>query len=80
MIEADRLVTPKGSREDEILGDDGFYLEIHNHGTVDEEFVRQGMGELSRLTGIPLVAANDCHFHRRDDLFELRWIGGKPEA
>ena len=60
----------------EILGDESFYLEIHNHGTVDEEFVRQGMSELSRLTGIPLVAANDCHFHRRDDLFAHRVMLG----
>ncbi|MGD8441500.1 MAG: DNA polymerase III subunit alpha, partial [Holophagae bacterium] len=60
----------------EILGADGFFLEIQNHGTADEEFVRHGMSELSRLTGIPLVAANDCHFHRRDDLFAHRVMLG----
>ncbi len=60
----------------EILGADDFFLEIQNHGLVDEEFVRQGMAELSRLTGIPLVASNDCHFHRRDDLFAHRVMLG----
>ena len=35
----------------EILGRDNFFLEIQDHGTPDEEFVRQGMTELSRLTG-----------------------------
>jgi DNA polymerase-3 subunit alpha len=60
----------------EILGADNFFLEIQNHGLVDEEFVRQGMAELSRLTDIPMVASNDCHFHRRDDLFAHRVMLG----
>ncbi len=49
----------------EILGADNFFLEIQNHGLADEEYVRQGMSEVSRLTGIPMVASNDCHFHHR---------------
>jgi DNA polymerase-3 subunit alpha len=60
----------------EIFGDDGFFLEIQNHGTADEEFVRQGMAELERLTGIPIVASNDCHFHTREDLFAHRVLLG----
>jgi len=60
----------------EILGDGNFFLEIQNHGTVDEEFVRQGMSDLSRLTGIEMVATNDCHFHKREDLFAHRVMLG----
>lgn len=60
----------------EILGPDNFFLEIQNHGLADEEFVRQGMTDLSRLTGIELVATNDCHFHRREDLFAHRVMLG----
>jgi len=60
----------------EILGTDNFFLEIQNHGLADEEFVRQGMSEVSRLTGIPMVASNDCHFHRREDLFAHRVMLG----
>ncbi len=60
----------------EILGDDNFFLEIQNHGMADEEFVRQGMSEISRLTGIPMVASNDCHFHHREDLFAHRAMLG----
>jgi len=60
----------------EILGEGNFFLEIQNHGTVDEEFVRHGMSDLSRLTGIEMVATNDCHFHKREDLFAHRVMLG----
>ncbi len=71
----------KGAREAaetyrEILGDGNFFLEIQNHGTVDEEFVRRGMSDLSRLSGIEMVATNDCHFHKREDLFAHRVMLG----
>ncbi|MCD4751099.1 MAG: DNA polymerase III subunit alpha [Thermoanaerobaculales bacterium] len=60
----------------EILGKDNFFLEIQNHGMVDEEFVREGVREISRLTAIPTVATNDCHFHYRDDLAAHRTLIG----
>jgi len=60
----------------EILGADNFFLEIQNHGAADEEVVRDGMAELSGRTGIPLVATNDCHFHRREDTFAHRVLLG----
>jgi len=60
----------------EILGADNFFLEIQNHGMPDEEFVREGMARLSHDTGIPLVATNDCHFHRKEDTFAHRVLLG----
>jgi DNA polymerase-3 subunit alpha len=60
----------------EILGKDNFFLEIQNHGSVDEEFVREGLRDLGRLTDIPLVATNDCHFHRPEDVFAHRILIG----
>ncbi len=60
----------------EILGPENFFLEIQNHGSVDEEFVREGMRDLSRLTDIPLVATNDCHFHRPEDMFAHKILIG----
>jgi DNA polymerase-3 subunit alpha len=60
----------------EIFGDDGFFLEIQDHGMADEEFVRAGMSKLSRDTGIGLVATNDCHFHEREDTFAHRVLLG----
>jgi DNA polymerase-3 subunit alpha len=60
----------------EILGEGDFFLEIQNHGTADEEHVREGMVEVSSKTGIPLVATNDCHFHHREDTFAHRVLLG----
>ena len=60
----------------EILGADNFFLEIQDHGLADEAFVREGMVGLSESTGIPLVATNDCHFHRREDTFAHRVLLG----
>ena len=60
----------------EILGPDGFFLEAQNHGTADEEFVRTGLADVSRATGIPVVASNDCHFHHREDTLAHRVLLG----
>ena len=63
---------PSAETYREIFGEDDFFLEIQDHGMADEEFVRDGMVEISGKTGIPLVATNDCHFHERDDTFAHR--------
>jgi DNA polymerase-3 subunit alpha len=49
-----------------IFGDD-FYLEIQDHGILEQKKVMQGMIELSRETGIPLIATNDVHYVREPD-------------
>jgi DNA polymerase III subunit alpha len=53
---------------EEILGRGNYYLEVQNHG-LDEETrtVIPGMLELSKKTGIPLAATNDCHYLMQDD-------------
>jgi DNA polymerase-3 subunit alpha len=50
----------------EIFDEGSFYLEIHNHGIPEETVVREGYARLGRELGIPLVAANDCHYLTRD--------------
>ncbi|MGH7692050.1 MAG: DNA polymerase III subunit alpha [Candidatus Dormibacteria bacterium] len=50
-----------------ILGADGYFLEIQDHGMEEERLVREGLMEISQRTGIPLVATNDCHYVDRDD-------------
>ncbi len=49
----------------EIFGDD-FFLEIQRHGIPEEETVLQGMAELHKRTGIPLVATNDIHYMKQE--------------
>ncbi|MFH1176115.1 MAG: DNA polymerase III subunit alpha, partial [Acidobacteriota bacterium] len=60
----------------EILGADGFFLEIQDHGLGDERLAREGIAEIARATGIPVVATNDCHFHRREDVEAHRVLIG----
>ncbi len=50
----------------ELFGDD-FYLEIQDHGIADEATVTRAICELSRKTGIPLVATNDVHYLKKED-------------
>jgi DNA polymerase-3 subunit alpha len=51
----------------EIFGEENFYLEIQNHGLESEQVLIPKMEALSRETGIPLVATNDCHYLNRAD-------------
>jgi DNA polymerase-3 subunit alpha len=52
----------------DIMGKGNYFLEVQNHGIEEEtEKVIPGMIELSKKTGIPLVATNDCHYLMRED-------------
>ncbi len=46
----------------DIMGPDGYFLEIQDHGLPQEERVRQLMPKVARELGLPLVATNDCHY------------------
>jgi len=50
----------------DIFGDGNFYLEIQNHGIEEELTVIPLIARLSKETGIPLVATNDCHFWKAE--------------
>jgi len=45
-----------------LFGEGNFYLEVQNNGIEIQERVNQGLLEISRSHGIPLVASNDCHY------------------
>ena len=45
----------------EIFGD-RYFLEVQNHGIPEEDVTREGVIEVGRRTGIPLVATNDSHY------------------
>ncbi|GAC1313336.1 MAG: DNA polymerase III subunit alpha [Chloroflexota bacterium] len=49
----------------EVFGEH-YYLELQDHGNSDDQAVNAGLIELSRSTGIPLVATNDSHYARAD--------------
>jgi DNA polymerase III subunit alpha len=53
---------------EDILGKGNYYLEVQNHGLEQEvQTVIPGMIALSKKTGIPLAATNDCHYLMKDD-------------
>jgi DNA polymerase-3 subunit alpha len=49
----------------EVFGPDNFFLEIQDHDIPEVVPVNKGLVEISRETGIPLVATNDSHYVRR---------------
>ncbi|HEY5494950.1 MAG TPA: DNA polymerase III subunit alpha [Candidatus Anoxymicrobiaceae bacterium] len=51
----------------ELFGDDGFYLEIMDHGIPEQAKVNQMLVEIARVKGVGLVATNDVHYVRRED-------------
>ncbi|NOT34186.1 MAG: DNA polymerase III subunit alpha [Candidatus Eisenbacteria bacterium] len=51
----------------DLFGADNYFLEMQNHGLEIEDKIRAGVTDLSRRTGIPLVATNDCHYLRHED-------------
>lgn len=51
----------------DMFGKGNFFLEIQDHQLDDDKIVMPLVYQLSRDTGIPLVATNDAHYLRRDD-------------
>ncbi|HET9787765.1 MAG TPA: DNA polymerase III subunit alpha, partial [Pyrinomonadaceae bacterium] len=52
---------------EEILGKGNYFLEIQEHGLDAQERIRKPLVELSKRTGVPLVATNDAHYLRPED-------------
>jgi DNA polymerase III subunit alpha len=52
---------------EEILGKGNYYLEIQEHGLEAQARIRKSLVDLSRRTGVPLVATNDAHYLRPED-------------
>lgn len=52
---------------EEIMGKGNYFLEIQEHGLEAQDRIRKPLVELSKRTGVPLVATNDAHYLRPDD-------------
>ncbi len=50
-----------------IMGENNFFIEIMDHGILEEKTVLPRLVDISRRTGVPLVATNDCHYETRND-------------
>jgi DNA polymerase-3 subunit alpha len=51
----------------DVFGKGNFFLEVQDQGIEVEKRVNQQMVQLSRETGVPLVATNDCHYLTQAD-------------
>src|SRR2546426_2916700 len=51
----------------EIFGKGNYYLEIQEHGLESQQRIQRSLVDLSKRTGIPLVATNDAHYLHPED-------------
>src|SRR5882724_3616712 len=51
----------------DIFGKGNYYLEIQEHGLESQRRIQKSLVEISRRTGVPLVATNDAHYLHADD-------------
>ena len=68
-LSADRYEQARQSAYDlrDIFGKGNFFLEIQDQGLAEEQRINPQLVRLSRETGIPLIATNDCHYLRQAD-------------
>lgn len=57
----------KAMMYDKLFGRDNYYLEIQSNVMPEQSQVNSALVKISRETGIPLVATDDCHYLRRED-------------
>lgn len=55
---------------DNLFGRGNYYLEIQSNTLREQAIVNSALVKISRQTGIPLVATNDCHYLKSED-FEV---------
>ena len=51
----------------DLFGADSFYLELQDHKLPIQKKANQGVIEISKRTGIPLVVTNDIHYLEQED-------------
>ena len=54
-------------RLQDIFGKDNFFIEVQDHGLVDQKRTNPLLIELARKIGAPLLATNDTHYTNRED-------------
>lgn len=50
-----------------VFGEGNYYLEVQNHGMLEEKDVFDGVLGISRQHNIPIVATNDVHYIKKED-------------
>lgn len=63
----------------EMIDPGSFFLELQDHGLVEQPIVNRLLIEMGRKFDVPVVATNNCHYLKRDDATgqrALQCIGG----
>ncbi len=50
-----------------IFGEGNYFLEVQDHGIEEQRRILPLLRRLSKETGIPLAATNDCHYLKKED-------------
>jgi DNA polymerase III subunit alpha len=69
LIQSGRLedAEKKAVYYDTLFGRGSFYLELQDHGIPEQKTVNAALVQISKKTGIPLVATNDLHYCYKED-------------
>lgn len=51
----------------ELFGEDGYYLELQDHGIAAQKQVNAGLIRIHEETGIPILVTNDAHYIQKKD-------------
>lgn len=51
----------------ETFGEGNYFIEVQNHGLPEQLRILPDLVRISKETGIPLVATNDCHYITKED-------------
>lgn len=61
------LAKEKALKYKHIFGENNFFLELQDHGIMEQKRINPDIVRLSKECDIPLVVTNDCHYIKRED-------------
>lgn len=61
------LAKEKALKYKRIFGENNFFLELQDHGIMEQKRINPDIIKLSKECDIPLVVTNDCHYINRED-------------
>src|SRR3989441_797568 len=51
----------------DIFGSEHYFLEVQENGLPEQQVANNGLREIHKRLGVPLVATNDCHYLKKTD-------------
>lgn len=57
----------KAARLQDVFGKDNFFIELQNHGLIEQVKTNPQLIEIAKRIGAPMIATNDLHYVHHDD-------------